>query len=649
MLTHRAQLLAFLDQHQALLDATPKAMLQLKTVRNLVKDVKTLFDMSRRKPRIVVVGVFNAGKSSFINALLGRQKGFPEQGVLPVDYIPCTKGPCIVRRATAEFPGGTVRIIIDGDGATEIKLGDYKLLQRGAHHEGDISGFKEIEVYVDSPILETFDLVDTPGLNSGYNQDDDISKAIAHDGDVVVLLSNYEQFCNGVDFQLLNEVIIALVGRYGEPAVALQRLFVAATKWDRAVQESDGHDDRRAERLFADACKRFAEVRDDFDTSLLRRRMFVTSRQHIAADAALQCPLRNALLRETSEAIPIAILRKCEVAFDDFKKKVAAARTAEITTISRGLESAAVREQKLKVAQAGIKEFRAAKRLYLADVGELLDRIGEDDLPRFLESLKHELSAQALERTVRAKWRSKDAAKEGLPAWVQTHVDRRVSDFVKKRGQQVAKMVEQTLANAQGFFGSENNGESTAFDTGTIDVRGLFLGGIAGAGTLGAVAFWAAGLGNLAGYIIVAKVAGILSTIGISVGGTASLISTIAAFGGPLTWGIGLAVLIGALVWGIFSASWQGILAEKMAKQIEKKMMPKIKNKLRAYIDDTRYAYEEGIKKLDRSLAAAVTEIEEEVKDFNPKRETRRKEALEQAGGWPDANAEEPHLAVVHG
>ncbi|NGY88018.1 hypothetical protein F6Y05_33855 [Bacillus megaterium] len=57
-----------------------------------------------------------------------------------------------------------------------------------------------------------------------------------------------------------------------------------------------------------------------------------------------------------------------------------------------------------------------------------------------------------------------------------------------------------------------------------LDFKGILSGGFAGATVLGALGFWASTVGNLGGYILVAKGVSLLSAVGISVGGTANCI-----------------------------------------------------------------------------------------------------------------------------
>ncbi|MFM6395585.1 MAG: DNA-binding protein, partial [Planktothrix sp.] len=98
-----------------------------------------------------------------------------------------------------------------------------------------------------------------------------------------------------------------------------------------------------------------------------------------------------------------------------------------------------------------------------------------------------------------------------------------------------------------------------------FDTKGAFLGGIAGLGAYGALAAWAASLGNLGGYILVAKLVSLLSALGISIGGgTAAVISFVATIGGPLTLGIALSVALASLIFGLFGEAWQSCFAKRL-------------------------------------------------------------------------------------
>src|SRR5260221_3048986 len=97
---------------------------------------------------IVLVGAFNAGKSSIINALIG-------QPVLEVGATPTTTKIAILRHGP-----------------------DVQRLQAG-----------EVETVFDpSPLLERVSLVDTPGLESVFKQHDEVTQRFLHRADMVLLV-----------------------------------------------------------------------------------------------------------------------------------------------------------------------------------------------------------------------------------------------------------------------------------------------------------------------------------------------------------------------------------------------------------------------------------------------------------------------------
>ena len=123
--------------------------------------------------------------------------------------------------------------------------------------------------------------------------------------------------------------------------------------------------------------------------------------------------------------------------------------------------------------------------------------------------------------------------------------------------------------------------------------RGAFLGGLAGAGVVGALAVWAASLGNLGAYILAVKAVSVLSAIGFSfAGGTAAVMSVIAAIGGPITLAVGAFVLVGVLAWALFGESWESRLAKKLEKDFRSQnLKERLDKSLAQYWADTRTSF----------------------------------------------------------
>ena len=108
---------------------------------------------------------------------------------------------------------------------------------------------------------------------------------------------------------------------------------------------------------------------------------------------------------------------------------------------------------------------------------------------------------------------------------------------------------------------------------GAFNVKGIFIGAVAGLGTLGALTFWASTCGPLGGYILVAQGTGVLAALGIPMGsaGAAGVISLVSAIGGPVTLALGMAVIAGMAFLKLFGDSWQRSLAKKLLNKLEEK------------------------------------------------------------------------------
>jgi small GTP-binding protein len=98
---------------------------------------------------IMFVGPFSSGKSSLINALLS------EENLLPVGVVPTTDRITILRA---------------GDTAQRVRSGEYDTL------------------FHPSPILKRISFVDTPGLESVFQQHEETTRKFLHRADLVLLV-----------------------------------------------------------------------------------------------------------------------------------------------------------------------------------------------------------------------------------------------------------------------------------------------------------------------------------------------------------------------------------------------------------------------------------------------------------------------------
>ena len=152
-----------------------------------------------------------------------------------------------------------------------------------------------------------------------------------------------------------------------------------------------------------------------------------------------------------------------------------------------------------------------------------------------------------------------------------------------------------------------------------FDFKNAFIGGLAGAATLGGLAFWASTLGNLGAYILVAKGVSVLSALGISIaGGTATAAAFVASIGGPITLGIAAALIVGVTVWGIFSgnSNWKKKIANKIIKEFNKNLH-KYDEAITQYWNETENGFNIAKDEMEEKWQNYVKNLEKELHHYN--------------------------------
>lgn len=201
--------------------------------------------------------------------------------------------------------------------------------------------------------------------------------------------------------------------------------------------------------------------------------------------------------------------------------------------------------------------------------------------------------------------------------------------------------------NAKGFSEKLNikfkDIETKELDKDSVKIDGFnftanFVGGLSSLATVGAFSIYFSTLGNLGGYIFVSQTVSLLSALGISLGGTASVASALSVIGGPMTIVIGLAVLAGLTITSIFrNATWQSDLAKKIIKSFDQKLKPKSNEdqtfkgytlkevflaQANKYWEDTINAvdpkiFDDELEKVEQTLREKVASNEEQEKIYN--------------------------------
>jgi ribosome biogenesis GTPase A len=148
---------------------------------------------------LVVVGEFNHGKTTFVNALLGAS-------ILPVGVTPTTA--VIHHLEHADTPRAEI-VHANGD-RTSLPFEEVRTFAVGGTHEGEAREVKHLEVGYPAELLrERIVLVDTPGVNDLSLQRADITYSYIPRSDAVLFLLDAGQPLKESERVFLQEKLLA--------------------------------------------------------------------------------------------------------------------------------------------------------------------------------------------------------------------------------------------------------------------------------------------------------------------------------------------------------------------------------------------------------------------------------------------------------
>ncbi len=163
---------------------------------------------------VTVMGEFNAGKSTFVNAFLGEE-------VAPMGVTPTTATVNLLKYG-AERKG---RIIYLDETTRELTWAEVPIFlkQLGADEARTI---RLVELLYPLEVLQRINVVDTPGLNSIHPEHEEVARRFIEDADAVIWLFSIDQAAKASEGEALAK--IAAQGR---------KILGVLNKIDRASEE----------------------------------------------------------------------------------------------------------------------------------------------------------------------------------------------------------------------------------------------------------------------------------------------------------------------------------------------------------------------------------------------------------------------------
>ena len=612
-------------------DYSPKNNLNYESkIGELRKNIEAI----ARKPRIVFSGKSDSGKSTLINALLGKEK-------MPTNWTPTTSitvyvkdildRPAYMEEELWIFKKGKDEEwddtrLYDEKYCREWKIagGNAEMLsqygiRKGEEYNKDIGS---AVLFIDSPILKNCDILDIPGITAGIDSDNIAANQAKLKADVLVYLSQASGFLQTEDANYLKEaleVLPPLEKIEGTGLSPMSNLFVVATHAHHINPRTD------LKKICDSGCDRFTKTLPEsfwkrysnnskklFSEKDLRKRFFTytTDIEDLREDFEKE-------LKNTIENLPKLLENKIFNLTKEYAKNESSEMKREIENYEKLINK---REDYSKLLEE-IKKNEPKRKFSLEEnnrnVKNRIFDLDTETKKKFREDFNQMLTEENIIKIIDKRgYKNKKADLEELGSYITSEIQDIYRKNLEKTTEKFKDTMDEYLVETQKSLELANSSSGINIDL-DFDFKSAFIGGLAGAATLGGLAFWASTLGNLGAYILVAKGVSVLSALGISIaGGTATATAFVASIGGPITLGIAAALLVGVAIWGIFSDSWKKKIAKKIIEEF-KKHVTKYDEAITQYWLDTENGFDIAKDKMEEEWQKYVNNLEDELYNYD--------------------------------
>ena len=596
-----------------------------------IKDLTVLVNRMARKPRVALVGRSDVGKSTLINALM-------DSNVLPQEWTPTTSIIIYVKHVDdrPEFCKKNVMIFksdskgalwddtrLDEEGYTTslcIAEGDYPLLREYGARQGkkfNQTSASSAVVFINSSILKNCDFIDLPGYGTSDREEDDSMLASVKEIDVLLYLSIANGFMRGEDINWLQQEMVNLapITLNSDKLKPLSNLYIIASQ--AHTIQNGSHEQLKL--ILTKAAERFeSTLSKDYWRNLcqnatpadFRKRFFTfdTDQENLRKD--FENDFKNLLT-----LLPKLILSNLKKMTADFlgntEKEIKASKSQFEKILKNRAEQRKAHRKASDEAPCKLSELESQK----AHIVSLIDSVYQrDGIIAFTQAYNRIMTKESIVSIIKKNgWKNKSEDKKAICSKISNLLNEEYLNAIKGHSEEFSDCVNSLLNNFENKISEEPIKELNVGSG--FDVKGTFAGGLAGVATYGALAMWAASLGNLGAYILVAKGVSILAAMGISIGGTAAGISAISLIGGPVVVAIGIAALIALAISLIFGSSWEERFAKNIIKEYDKKDgLGQFKKTIEKYWTDTKSAFIKAVNNLRDSYVEYLDDLGEKTK-----------------------------------
>lgn len=167
----------------------------------LFNNIRLLRETHNSPLLVTVLGEFSAGKSTFINALLGEKLLPMKQRETTATITKLQYG--AERKMVMHYKNGTKDVIsLASDADPHF---ENFLIENFKETDNILDLISQVDIKLNTDILRSIDIADTPGFNSEYNRHTEITTEFIKYSDLIIWLFNAKQFGKASEINKLQE------------------------------------------------------------------------------------------------------------------------------------------------------------------------------------------------------------------------------------------------------------------------------------------------------------------------------------------------------------------------------------------------------------------------------------------------------------
>ena len=535
-----------------------------------------------RKPRVGFLGNSDVGKSTLINAMIG-------QDVLPAGWTPITSLLIYVIHTEdrPDFLGDDSVVILSNHSGNKrvdieqlhdesyfeqcsIESGGINVLEKYGSREGEYymnTDATAAVVYIEAPLLKLCTLLDLPGYGTGDPEDDVQAAEGKNNADILVYMSLANGFMHGNDISYLKEVLDSLnpIGTKQNGFEPLSNLFVVASQAHVVADKEELRNilEKGSERMECVLPENYWVSKSqqsglNYDHSEFLKRFFTYSRDDLELSNSFKGDFISLL-----EKIPKMMHIKT---FDMLQSSLSLVDTEvsnELDSFRKYIEDKESAAHDYHVLLAQKDEVYKNSLEFIKKLETEIELYKVKSIDEFKDFYDRTISTESIVKVINRKgFKNRKKDKEELQNYLNNTLVQKSNDLCVLYSNKLRDYLDKELNKLN------ISAEASKIN---FDYQKAFITGLAGLGTYGALAFYIGTLGNLGGYIVVAQAVGLLSSLGISVGGGAAATSFVAGIGGPITIVLGISILITLATAGILSGrNWKEKFADSLIAAYKK-------------------------------------------------------------------------------